>query len=131
MSKKSKARGKGKGKSKQAASGGESVDGAALAEEALAPDADHKSIEERIDELSPEEAELFRTILEITMKRRRMMLIGYTLALAAVLLGMVWALFMYGSRERGTFVGWVFVVPPALAAMIIILFGRWSKNIGK
>jgi len=105
--------------------------GSALAEEALGRDADHKSIEQRIAELPPEEAALFNKILEITMKRRRMMLAGYILALLAVLFGMVWALYMYGSREPGTFVGWVFLVPPALAAVIIILFGRWASNIGK
>ncbi len=128
MSKKSKARGKGKQNTSRKA--GEKVDGSELAEEALEPDADHKSIEERIAELSPEEAEMFAMILEITMKRRRFMLVGYILALAVALLGMVWALYMYGSRTPGTFIGWVFLVPPGLAAVIIILFGRWTKKIG-
>jgi len=131
MSKKQKARGEGKGQQEQAVANGAEVDGEALADEALEPKADHRSVEERVADLSPEEAAIFNTVLEITMKRRRLMLIGYLLALVAVLVGMMWALYMYGARERGTFVGWVFMVPPALAAMIIILFGRLAGSVGK
>ncbi len=115
----------------QADEDAEPASGTSLAEEAIAPRADHKDIEERIKELSPEEAAMFVQILEITMKRRRVMLLGYLAALFAFVIGMGWALYMFGTHEKGTFVGWVFLVPVALVGLILWLFGRWARHIEK
>ena len=109
--------------------GKEAVSGTVLAEEAVEPKADHRSIEEKLEELTPEEAAMFARILAITMKRRRVMLFGYLCALIAVLVGTMWALYMYGTHEPGTFIGWVFLISPAAAGVIIVFFGRWSKRI--
>ena len=110
--------------------GGEApVSGVALAEQAIAPKADHRAIAERIEELTPEQAEMFVRILDITMKRRRLMLIGYLGALFALVFGMGWALYMYGTHEPGTFIGWVFLVPIAAAGLILWTFGRWAKRL--
>ena len=105
------------------------ISGEKLAEAAIAPEADPESIEDQLKELTPEQAAMFVRILEITMKRRRIMLLGYLSALFALVIGVVWALYMYGTHERGTFIGWVFMVPLASAALLIWFFGRWSKRI--
>jgi hypothetical protein len=105
------------------------LSGEDLAEAATAPKADHVAIEDQLKELTPEQADMFVRIIEITMKRRRVMLIGYLSALCALVTGVVWALYMYGTHERGTFIGWVFMVPLASAALLIWFFGRWSKRI--
>lgn len=100
-----------------------------LANKALAAGVDPASIEKQLEQLTPEEAEMFIRALAITLKRRRFMLIGYLLALVAVLFGMVTALYIYGTSERGTFIGWVFLLPPGLAALFIYGFGRYSRKI--
>ena len=59
------------------------------------------------------------------------MLLGYFGALLSVLLGMVWALYVYGTRTPGEFVGWVFLIPPAMAGASMYIAGRLTKRIKK
>jgi len=61
-------------------------------------------------------------------KRRRILLGGYLLALAVMLVGTVAALVVYGRAPRGTFVGWVFLCPFAAVGAILWLFGRWARR---
>ena len=103
--------------------------GSDLAEEALAAKADHADIEQRIADLSPEEAKLFAQMLSLALRKRRWLLLGYLLALIAVLFGMVTALWVYGTYGRDHFVGWVFVIPPALAGLVMWLIGRHVKRL--
>lgn len=86
-------------------------------------------IEEQLQELSPEEALMFVKILEITLKRRRMQMLGYIFALVSVVFGMLFAVYLWGSREPGEFIGWVFIIPPAAAGLCLWLFGRWANRI--
>ena len=38
------------------------------------------------------------------------------------------ALYVYGTKEPGQFVGWVFLVPFALVGLILQIFGRLAKS---
>jgi hypothetical protein len=109
---------------------GTSTSGAELADAALAPKADHADVERRIAELSPEEAKLFAELMTVALRKRRWLLIGYLFALVAVLVGMVTALYVYGTYGRDHFVGWVFILPPGLAGLVMWLIGRHVKRLG-
>ena len=87
------------------------------------------ALEEKLRELSPEQIELFVEALRQAMRKRKLMLVGYLSALLCVVLGLGWALFMYVTREPGTFVGWVFLVPFTLAATCMWIFGRLARRI--
>lgn len=101
-----------------------------MADQATADPSAHKSIEDKLNELSPEEAEAFVMALELALRKRRWMLIGYFAALLAVVLGTALALYLWGTREPGTFVGWVFLIPPGVAGLVIWATGRYVKRIG-
>ncbi len=88
---------------------------------------DNEDLAKQLASLSQDEADIFVRALELTIKRRRNMLIGYVLSLIAIIFGMVWALYMYGTREPGTFRLWVFCVPPTLSAIVLIAFGRFTR----
>lgn len=105
--------------------------GAELAEKAIdsKSDDERSDIEKQLEQLSPAQAEMFLEILEITMKRRRIMMAGYALALVIMIVGMLWALYMYGTHEYGTFIGWVFFVPFGLLGLVLWGFGRWAKSV--
>lgn len=99
-----------------------------LADQAISSEVDHDAIEEQIKNLNPEEAAMFARLLEHALRKRRWMLGGYLVALLAVLGGMTWALWYSGSRGPGTFVAWIFMVPPGLAAIIIWAVGWHVKR---
>jgi hypothetical protein len=101
---------------------------AELADAALTPKADHASIEKQIEELSPEEARLFAAMVGLALRKRRWLLTGYLLALVAVVVGMVVALWAYGTYGRERFIGWAFILPPALAGLVMWLVGRHVKK---
>ncbi len=102
-----------------------------LAKDALDPKrgASREQIEEQLAELNPEQAAMFVRVLEITLKRRRIQLLGYICALLSVVVGMFVAIYLWGTRTPGTFIGWVFIIPPAAAGLCIWLFGRWSNRV--
>jgi len=104
--------------------------GPSLADRATAMKGNPSTDEElaqALAQLSPEEAAAFVTALELIMKRRRLLLRGYLASLIALIGGMIFALYMYGTREKGTFVGWVFLVPFAAVGIILMVFGRLAK----
>jgi hypothetical protein len=94
-----------------------------------------KSVEETIDEqiakLTPEQAEMFARALALTMKKRRIMILGHIGALVTLLVSFVAALWVFANREPGTFVGWVFLVPFALVGAVLFAFGKIAKGIKK
>jgi hypothetical protein len=77
-------------------------------------------IASELAKLDPAQAALFVQALELTMRKRRWMLLGYLAAMFAVLIGQVLALLVWANRTPGTFVGWVFLVPLALAGGILV-----------
>jgi hypothetical protein len=86
-------------------------------------------LQQRLAELTPEQAEMFVRALELAMKKRRIMLFGYMASLLGLLAGSVWALYIYVTHEPGTFIGWAFLVPFAVAGLIMLTFGRVAKGI--
>jgi peptidoglycan/LPS O-acetylase OafA/YrhL len=102
--------------------------GAELAEQAISAEVAHADIEAQIKNLGPEEAAMFARLLEHNLRKRRWMLGGYLAALFAVLGGLTWALWYSGSHPN-TFIGWVFIVPPGLAAVIIWAVGARVKRL--
>ncbi len=103
--------------------------GEELAERAIDAPKDHEQIEEMLKNLDPEEARMFAEALGLVLKKRRWMLIGYLCTLLAIVAGTVIALWVYAGHEPGTFVGWVFLLPPALAATILWAFGAHVRRI--
>lgn len=84
----------------------------------------------RLGELPPEHQEMFLRALALAMRKRRVLLLGYCATVLSLVLGWVWALYIYGkTRDSGEFMAWVFLVPPAVAATVLILFGRLSRGL--
>jgi hypothetical protein len=86
-------------------------------------------LQQRLANLTPEQAEMFVRALELAMKKRRIMLFGYLGALLGLVTSSIWAFYVYAVHEPGTFIGWVFLVPFALAGAFLFTFGRLAKRI--
>lgn len=84
-------------------------------------------IEKAVRELPPERAAELVAMLEASMRRRKLELLGYLAAAAIVVVGMVGALIVMGSGEGGTFLGWVFLIPLALAGLVMWLVGKKAR----
>ena len=82
-----------------------------------------------IAQLTPEEAAHFVAILERSIRKRRIQLIGYLIALVVLLVGEVAALAYYGAAPEGAFVGWVFFLPFLAIGLIFFAFGRWANRV--
>jgi hypothetical protein len=82
-----------------------------------------------IGELSPEEAEFFLKKLEAALRKRKIMLSGYLVAMVAWIVGMVCALAYFGMASG--FVGWVFLVPFAIVGVILWAFGTWAEKVAR
>ncbi len=89
-----------------------------------------ETLEEAIAKLSPEQAEMFMKVLSLTMKKRRIMLIGNLLALLLLLSGMLWAFVAFANREPGSFSAWVFLVPFGSAGLSLWIFGKYASQAG-
>ncbi len=84
----------------------------------------------RLEQLTPEEAELFVRALHLTMRKRRVLIVGYLATAFSLVLGWLWALYIYGKTSGGgEFMAWVFLVPPAIAAIVLVTFGRISRRL--
>jgi hypothetical protein len=87
------------------------------------------AIADAIKNLSREEAALFLHTLEMKLRKRKLQLVGYLVAMALWLAGMLFALVYFGTQSG--FVGWVFLVPFALVGVTLFAFGKWAEKIGK
>ncbi len=84
----------------------------------------------KLAELTPEQRAMFERALELTVKKRRILMTGYLATAIAMVLGLAWALYIYGKTHGGEqFMGWVFLVPPLVAACVLILFGRFARRL--
>jgi hypothetical protein len=81
-----------------------------------------------IEKLTPEEAQYFLWKLENSIKKRKIQLTGYLVAMVVWLIGMLFALAYYGMADG--FVGWVFLAPFALVGVILFMFGKWGDAVG-
>jgi len=87
----------------------------------------HESLARAVEQLSPEEAQFFLTKLEAAIRKRKIQITGYLVAMLAWLLGMVFALAWYGTHDG--FVGWVFLAPFGVVGVILYAFGRWAERV--
>jgi hypothetical protein len=86
------------------------------------------AVAQAIEQLSPEEAQYFLDKLERAIRKRKLQLTGYLVAMVLWLIGMVVALYVYGSAPEGKFVGWVFIIPFAAVGVTLMMFGRASER---
>lgn len=64
--------------------------------------------------------------IERVEKRRKLMLAGYLLAGVVLIVGQI-AAFIVFAHVQSPFMAWVYLVPFALTAGILMLFGRLSR----
>ncbi len=97
---------------------------------AQAFDADkHEDLARAIEKLSPDQAAFFLAKLEAAIKKRKIQITGYLVAMVIWLLGMFFALMWYGTHDG--FVGWVFLMPFGLVGLVLFGFGKWADAVGR
>ncbi len=97
---------------------------------AKAFDADkHDELARAIEQLSPDEAQFFLWRLEIALRKRKVQLLGYLVAMVVWLIAMIGALVIYGMSTG--FVGYVFIMPFAFVGLVLYAFGWWANRIAK
>ena len=89
----------------------------------------HEDLARAIEQLSPEEAAFFLHKLERAIRKRKIQLTGYLVAMAAWLVGMTLALIYVGMNDG--FTAWVFAVPFGAVGAILYGFGTWSERVAK
>ncbi|MEZ4402728.1 MAG: hypothetical protein R3B06_22090 [Kofleriaceae bacterium] len=85
-------------------------------------------IEDAIGNLPPDKAAELVVLLEASINRRKIEMLGYLAAAGVMLVGMVIALYVYGKSDGTEFLGWVFLFPLALAGLVMILVARWARR---
>src|SRR5438067_823114 len=90
----------------------------------------HDELAELVSKLSPDEAQFFVDKLERALRKRRLQLIGYLVAMLVWALGMLVAFGVYLTADKGTFIAWVFLAPFGVVGVILWGFGRWSERVG-
>jgi hypothetical protein len=88
----------------------------------------HVELAQAIEQLNPEEAQFFLEKLERAIKKRKIQIGGYLVAMVVWLIGMMFALVYFGMSDG--FVGWVFLAPFGLVGIVLYAFGRWSERVG-
>jgi hypothetical protein len=92
-------------------------------------EAKQQQIADAVKNLTPEQAALFVFHLEMKLRKRKTQLVGYLVAMALWLAGMLFALVVFGMSSG--FVGWVFLIPFGLVGVTLWAFGKWAEKIGK
>lgn len=82
-----------------------------------------------IAQLSPDEAAFFLHRLEVALRKRKIQLSGYVIAMVAWLVGMVMALVYYGMNDAS--VAWAFIVPFGIVGLVLYGFGTWAERVSK
>jgi hypothetical protein len=88
----------------------------------------HEELAKAIQNLSPDEAQFFLDKLERAIRKRKIQILGYLVAMGVWLVGMVFALAWYGTHEG--FVVWVFIAPFGLVGAVLFGFGKWAERVG-
>lgn len=84
-------------------------------------------IEQAVQQLPADKATELVALLEASIRRRRIEMWGYIAAAIVMLVGMVFALYLYGRAGGDSFVGWVFLLPLGLAGLTMMLVARWAR----
>lgn len=92
------------------------------------PEETKREVERAIADLTPEQAEHFERLLARAAKRRWILFSGYLLSFFALVGGLLWALYTYGTAEPGSFRAWVFFVPVAAMGVIFFAAGRLARR---
>jgi hypothetical protein len=88
----------------------------------------HEELARAVEQLSPEEAQFFLKKLEAALRKRKIQLLGYLVAMVVWVIGIVGALAYFGVSDG--FVGWVFLLPFGIVGVILYLFGMWANKVG-
>jgi hypothetical protein len=89
----------------------------------------HEDLARAIEQLSPDEAAFFVHKLEMALRKRKLQLTGYLVAMLVWLVAMTLALAYAGLHDG--FVAWVFLVPFGCVGVILYAFGRWAERTAK
>jgi hypothetical protein len=89
----------------------------------------HEELARAIAQLSPEEAAFFLHKLEMALRKRKIQLGGYLVAMVAWLAGMTLALIYLGMHDGSA--AWAFIVPFGIVGAILYGFGTWAERIGR
>lgn len=82
-----------------------------------------------IAQLEPHEAAFFLHRLEAALRKRKIQLSGYLVAMVAWLVGMTLALVYFGMNDGSA--AWAFIVPFGAVGVILYGFGAWADRVGK
>jgi hypothetical protein len=82
-----------------------------------------------IEKLSPDQAAFFLHKLEMAIRKRKIQITGYLVAMGVWLVGMMFALAYFGMHDG--FVGWVFLAPFGLVGVVLYVFGKWADAVGR
>jgi hypothetical protein len=89
----------------------------------------HEDLARAIDKLSPDEAAFFLHKLEMAIRKRKIQITGYLVAMVVWLIGMTLALAYVGTHDG--FVAWVFIVPFGVVGLVLYAFGAWAERVSK
>jgi hypothetical protein len=89
----------------------------------------HDELARAIAQLSPEEAAFFLHKLEMALRKRKIQLGGYLVAMVAWLAGMILALIYFGTHDGSAL--WAFIVPFGIVGAILYGFGTWAERVGR
>lgn len=89
----------------------------------------HEDLARAIERLTPDEAAFFLHKLEMAIRKRKIQITGYLVAMVVWLVGMMFALAYFGMHDG--FVGWVFLLPFVLVGAVLYIFGRWGERVAK
>ena len=88
-----------------------------------------EELAQAIAQLGPEEAAFFLHKLEMALRKRKIQLGGYLVAMIAWLAGMIGALIYFGAY--GWSAAWAFLVPFGLVGAILYGFGTWAERVAR
>ena len=89
----------------------------------------HEDLARAVEKLSPQEAEFFLHKLEAALRKRKLQITGYLVAMAVWVILMTLAIAYYGISDG--FVGWAFLVPFGAVGLVLYLFGGWANRVGR
>ena len=89
----------------------------------------HEDLARAIENLSSEEAAFFLHKLEMAIRKRKIQITGYLVAMGVWLVGMMFALAYFGMHDG--FVGWVFLAPFGFVGLVLYVFGKWADHVAK
>jgi hypothetical protein len=88
----------------------------------------HEELARAIAQLNPDEAAFFLHKLEMALRKRKIQLTGYLVAMVAWLVGMTLALIYFGMSDASTV--WAFIAPFGIVGLILYGFGAWAERVG-